>query len=128
MKWLIHLALICSLATGGDSFCAHSMFVESASESATGSMHQTPSHKTAPHSDHTMAHASHSTSDTHAGHCPDGCEGGANCQGCSAAPSAILNSIDLASAPVPTPLQALILALTPRPFLPLDPPPPKHLS
>jgi len=75
-----------------------------------------------------MAHVDHSTSDAHAGHCPDGCEGGANCQGCSAAPSAILNSIELASARVPNSLQALILALTPRPFLTLDPPPPKHLS
>jgi len=120
MRRLLCLALVSTLITNVPSLCAHAMFVESPVEPTahiTQLASQAPCH-----------HAHQKTSDEHADHCPDGCKGGANCQGCSAAPSAIVVDADLSFDPSSGTLP--VVAIQPALRLPfiVDPPPPKRRS
>jgi len=130
MRRMICLALVCTLITNVPSLCAHAMFVESPGE-PTADITQLESQAPCHHADNAKPsrdHTHHKTSDEHTDHCPDDCNGGANCQGCSAAPSAIVAGVDLSFYSSPGALPVVVLEPALRlPFI-VDPPPPKRRS
>ncbi|ACT58516.1 hypothetical protein [Hirschia baltica] len=93
MKFLIALAFLVSGLLGTSSACAHAMGVKSASahsttiDEHTSHIHAAPpdqhdGHNTAPTAQHDMHGKSH-------GSCPEDCDGGPDCAGCSAIPVSV---------------------------------------
>lgn len=125
MRQLVSFLLAFCLAFNAPSFCAHSL---TANEADTAP-HQTMSH-IADHSmmDHHMADMEHSMPDGHHDHCPHGCDDCQDCQGCSALSPAIVSNAQLGLKLSPDIASSAASGNKLTSSIPIEPPPPKHLS
>ena len=120
MKLLASLILMIAMAFNGPSFCAHALNADTTDMSTAQEM---PGHDM---NHHMQEHDDQMTVD-HGGHCPDDCDGGNDCQGCSAVAAAIVANAESPASATPTPVRTLRITGFLQTLFALDPPPPKTL-
>jgi hypothetical protein len=123
MKLAGLLLLMLALAFGGDRPCTHAM-----SAGADGAQMHAASHQAAPVG-HDHGHgadgSSHAPMPDHEGHCPDGCDGGADCVGCHSLAAATVAFLWMGASTPPSAAHALVAKEAAQPLATLDPPVPK---
>lgn len=125
MRLLASLFLMIALSLNTPSFCAHALGMDEPQATSQETMYDMADHA---HMNHDMSQMNHDIPDGHANHCPDGCDGGQDCQGCSAISSAIFASNDLGLHAVPDTLKSWAMTHPIQVSTLLDPPPPKFPS
>lgn len=125
MKLVSALILMISIMFSGPNVCAHAIGVDEVP--STQSSHA--SHDMSAHAEmgHDMTQDHNNMSTDHSNHCEDGCDGGEDCNGCSAVSSAIVSSGFFGPNALPTLDLAWVSAQSLQTLMHLDPPPPKVL-
>lgn len=125
MRRLASLFLLIALSFNTPNICAHALGADEPQAVSQEMMHDFVDHTQMRHD---ISQTEHDAPGEHSQHCPDGCEGGTDCQGCTAIPSAIFTSNDLGVPAVPDTLKTWAMVRPIHFSALLDPPPPKHLS
>ncbi|MEO1028290.1 MAG: hypothetical protein AAFX02_04460 [Pseudomonadota bacterium] len=84
MKWLLGVLILVGLSLNGPSICEHAF-----ADQSDPVQHDVTMHADMDHSHHAMDHMRMDEPADHLSHCPDDCDGGMDCEGCSIAISMV---------------------------------------
>lgn len=124
MKWLLGILMFVSMSLSGPSVCQHAFAADTQSSQQSHMMHNADQMD---HSEHAMHNSDRSGPVDHSEHCPDDCDGGIDCEGCSIVISMIdsVSPEQLYTPPMTQPSRTFMSFI--RSTSSPDIPPPKHL-
>lgn len=124
MRLIASLFLLIALSFNTPNICAHAAGMDELSAPAQMMMHDMSGHG------HMSADTKmeHDMPEGQSNHCPDGCDGSENCQGCHAISPAVFSKADMGGPAMSDIVKIWVRADLFQATLPLDPPPPRPLS
>jgi len=125
MRLLASLFLMIAMSFNTPSICAHALGMDELQAASQEVVQDMADHA---HMKHEMPQMEHEMPDGHSNHCPDGCDGGKDCQGCNAISSLIFSNDDLSFRAFPDTRKTWAKRHLTQASMLLDPPPPKFLS